>query len=51
MTLHQNCVGVDICKDWLDIVATRNGQHRRIANSPAAIKQLIAECADAFVVS
>ncbi|MEZ5852642.1 MAG: IS110 family transposase [Hyphomicrobiaceae bacterium] len=50
MTLHQNCVGVDICKDWLDIVATRNGQHRRIANSPAAIKQLIAECADAFVV-
>lgn len=50
MTLHPNALGVDICKQHLDVFCPRSQCARRIANAPAAIADLIAQYKDAFFV-
>ena len=48
MTLHQNCIGVDISKDHLDVFLKRSGQYLRIANTVGEIAKLVAANPDAF---
>jgi transposase len=50
MTLHPNALGVDICKQHLDVFCPRCQRAQRIANAPAAIATLIAQHQDAFFV-
>lgn len=50
MTLHHNCIGVDISADTLDLFCPRYARHWQIANTPAAIAVLIAQHSDVFFV-
>lgn len=50
MTLHPNALGVDICKQYLDVFCPRCQRAQRIANAPDAIDKLIAQHQDAFFV-
>lgn len=50
MTLHENCLGVDIARDHLDVFCCRSQRFRRVANTPQAIADLIAHNGDAFFV-
>lgn len=43
MTLHQNAYGVDLSYDNLDVYSSRSKRFRRIANTPEAIRQFVAE--------
>jgi transposase len=38
MTLHQNVLGVDVAKDWIDICDLASGRTRRIGTTPRALK-------------
>jgi transposase len=51
MILHQNVLGVDVAKDWIDICDLAAGQVRRIETTPRALKAFAASLpADALVV-
>lgn len=50
MTLHQNILGVDIAKDWIDVFDPASGRARRIETTPRALKAFAAGAAGAFVV-
>jgi transposase len=50
MTLHENCLGVDIARDHLDVFCSRSRSFRRVANTPEAISELVACNKDAFFV-
>lgn len=50
MTLHQNIIGVDISKDYLDVYLARSGKECRIPNTANAIARLITDNRDAFFV-
>lgn len=50
MTLHQNVLGVDIAKDWIDIFDTASGKARRIETTRAALKALAAKVQGMLVV-
>ena len=49
MTLHQNVLGVDVAKDWIDICDTA-GRLRRIGNTPRALKAFAGRASQALVV-
>lgn len=42
MILHQNVVGVDVAKDWIDICDLASGKIARIATTPRALKAFTA---------
>jgi transposase len=50
MTLHPNALGVDISMKHLDVFCPRSQRSQRVANTPAAIEDLIAQYPDAFFV-
>ena len=50
MTLHETPIGVDISRDHLDVFCCRSHRFRRVANTPQAIADLIAQNLDAFFV-
>jgi transposase len=50
MILHQNVVGVDVAKDWIDICGPAPGQVRRIETTPRELKRFAQGLSDTFVV-
>lgn len=50
MTLHANALGVDISMLHLDVFCPRSQRAQRLANTPAAIEELIAQNKEAFFV-
>jgi transposase len=50
MTLPRNFVGVDICKDRLDVYSSSTGRHSILANTPKGVSKLIGAHPDAFFV-
>ncbi len=50
MTLHQNVIGVDVAKDWIDVFDPSTGCARRIEMTSRALKAFAARCAGALVV-
>lgn len=51
MILHQNVLGVDVAKDWIDICDLGAGKIRRIETTPRALKAFAARLAkDSLVV-
>lgn len=42
MTLDQNYIGIDVSKAHLDVFEQQAGRYRRIANTPAAVRELAA---------
>jgi transposase len=50
MTLHQNVLGVDVAKDWIDICDPASGQVRRIETAPRALKRFVRGLSDTLVV-
>ena len=51
MILHQNVLGVDVAKDWIDICDLASGKTRRTDTSARALKAFAANLAkDSFVV-
>lgn len=50
MTLPQNVIGVDICKDRLDVFDLDAGRHTALANTPDGVAELIAAHSGAFFV-
>ena len=49
MTLHQNVLGVDVAKDWID-VCDPGGGVRRLQNVPRTLKAFAKAAGDALVV-
>jgi len=45
MTLHQNVVGVDVAKDWIDTCDLASGEVRHIDTTPRALKAFAAKLA------
>jgi transposase len=43
MILHQNVLGVDVAKDWIDICDLASGQVRRIETKPRTLKAFAAK--------
>jgi transposase len=43
MTLHQNVLGVDVAKDWIDICDPASSRIRRIETKPGALKAFLAK--------
>jgi len=50
MTLHQNVLGVDVAKDWIDTFDLATGKARRIETRPAALKAFAAKAQGGLVV-
>lgn len=50
MTLHQNVVGVDVAKDWIDTCDFASGAVRHIETTPHALKAFAERCAGSLVV-
>ena len=44
-TKRCNCVGIDVCKGWLDVHLHPIGQGLRVANDPTGLKRLKRELA------
>ncbi len=50
MTLHQKFIGVDICKEFLDVYCTQSERHWRVANDDREITRLVHANPQAFFV-
>jgi len=50
MTLHQNIVGVDIAKNWIDIYNPNTKQHQQVKTTSKALRAFAKTCTHALVV-
>ncbi len=50
MTLHQNVLGVDVAKDWIDIYDPGSGRIARIDTTPRALSAFAAQVPDGALV-
>jgi transposase len=50
MTLPQDCIGVDVAKDWIDVFHLSTGRRERIATTRQALARFAKTAGDALVV-
>jgi transposase len=48
--MHQNVIGVDVAKEWIDVHFSASGEDRRIEAAPRALKAFAASVGESFVV-